>query len=136
MPIIEITAKMWAQRQEDGSRILRYAGDVLNASDADAKRLIAVNAAKSVRKKVNVADQKVETPSTDDVSAPAANQSTDPDESSDEPGKQTTNQDSDEVKKPRKTANDDEWRAYAIHQGMPEEEALEKDRAELIALYA
>ncbi|WP_230622916.1 hypothetical protein [Corynebacterium glutamicum] len=108
MPIIEITAKMWAQRQEDGSRILRYAGDVLNASDADAKRLIAVNAAKSVRKKVNVADQKVETPSTDDVSAPAANQSTDPDESSDEPGKQTTNQDSDEVKKPRKTANDDE----------------------------
>lgn len=128
MPIIEITAKMWAQRQQDGSRILRYTGDVLDASDADAKRLISVNAAKAVRKKINVADQKGnDAPPTDPPADPPVVITADDEDPVVTPPV---------VDKPRKTATEDQWRAYAVTRGMSEEEAQSKDRAELIAAFA
>lgn len=123
MTNIEIIADQWAQLVGE-NRIIRRKGDVVDASERDAERLIKCGAAKATRRKVTVTDQK------DTSKNP---------EQDDEANKQLEELDkadsSPDIDMPAATAGADAWRTYALAQGKTEDELQGLNRHAIRALF-
>lgn len=158
MPRIEITALLWPQKI-DGNRFERRRGDVVDASDADAARLIKVGAAKLTKRKVTVADQKDD--EKESGKAVDEEQRTAPEKESGETGPLTgqavkdkaveelagpeteTYQDTYKllppsevaIAMPANSAKTELWQDYAIAAGMPETVARGMKRDEIRPLF-
>ena len=139
MPRIKIVAKLWPQHI-GGTRYERREGDVVDASDADAARLIKAGAAKPTKQKVNVPDQKEtsteeapkhvkETPVKSDDESSQAEPETDQVEYTLLPTDQI------DLPMPSQAATTELWQDYAIAAGMPEAIARDKKRDELRQLF-
>lgn len=140
MPRIKVLAKIWPQHV-DGSRYERRAGDIVDASDADAARLIKTGAAEPTKRKVTVANQK----DTSEDTAPKTTEAVAEKQVEEELPPQTeTYQDTftllpaDEIEMamPAQSATTELWQEYAIAAGMPADVAREKKRDELRQLFA
>lgn len=154
MKRIKLTAHRWHQKVEDGY-IHRRAGDVIEVPDKDADRLIRVGAAVASRAKLTDPDE-----ATADAAASLAEDKASAakaiphfveiedgnviddavaDGVSDE-AEDTTDGEPDiepsDVDKPKATDSTDVWRAYAIAQGMDEDEANNLNRTELRKHYS
>ena len=140
MPRIKILAKIWPQHI-DGNRYERRTGDIVDASDADAARLIKTGAAELTKRKVTVADQKDDS----EDAAPKTTEAVAEKQVEDELPPQTeTYQDTftllpaDEIDlpMPAQAAKTELWQDYAIAAGMPEAVARTKKRDDLRKLFA
>lgn len=133
MPRIEITAKLWPQTI-DGRRYERRCGDVVDASGADADRLIKVGAAKPTKRKINVADQKP----AEAEDKPEAPKNTEKPDADDEAGSGVVLLPPDEIDMPMpaQAAKTELWQEYAIAAGVPEDVARAKSRDDLRQLFA
>lgn len=139
MPRIKILAKVWPQHI-DGSRYERRTDDVVEASEADAARLIKAGAAEPTKRKVNVPDQK----ETSTAEAPKPVKETTA-KSDDEPSQAEPETDpvkftllpTDQIDlpMPSQAATTELWQDYAIAAGMPEAIARDKKRDELRQLF-
>lgn len=140
MPRIKILAKVWPQHI-DGSRYERRTDDVVEASEADAARLIKAGAAEPTKRKINVADQKdtaedVAPKPAEDTTAKADEDKTTPDEEP-APGEfELLPADQIDLPMPSQAATTELWQDYAIAAGMPESIARTKKRDELRQLFA
>lgn len=140
MPRIKILAKIWPQ-YIDGSRYERRAGDVVDASDADAARLIKTGAAKPTKSKVTVPDQQ---DSSEDTAPKTAEAVADKQVEEALPPETETYQDTVkllapeeiDLPMPAQAAKTELWQEYAIAAGMPADVAREKKRDELRQLFA
>lgn len=139
MPRIKILAKIWPQ-YIDGSRYERRAGDVVDASDADAARLIKTGAAKPTKSKVTVPDQQDSSEGTAPKTAEAV---ADKQVEKALPPETETYQDTVkllapeeiDLPMPAQAAKTELWQDYAIAAGMPEDVARTKKRDELRQLF-
>lgn len=139
MPRIKILAKIWPQ-YIDGSRYERRAGDVVDASDADAARLIKTGAAKPTKSKVTVPDQQ---DSSEDTAPKTAEAVADKQVEKALPPETETYQDTVkllapeeiDLPMPAQAAKTELWQDYAIAAGMPEDVARTKKRDELRQLF-
>lgn len=140
MKRIKLTASRWHQKVEDGY-IHRRAGEVIEVPDRDADRLIRANAAVASRAKLTDPDEaKTEAPDPNPEPAPTVvPEATDPEpvEAEDVVIVEATDAEAPEVvEKPAATDSTDAWRAYAISQGMTEDEANNLNRTELRKHYS
>lgn len=149
MPRIEITALLWPQKI-DGNRFERRRGDVVDASDADAARLIKAGAAKLTKRKVTVADQKddekepAKASDQDGEAGPLTDQAVQDKAAEELAGPETeTYQDTYKllppaevaVAMPANSAKTELWQDYAIAAGMPETVARGMKRDEIRPLF-
>lgn len=140
MPRIKILAKIWPQ-YIDGSRYERRAGDIVDASDADAARLIKAGAAEPTKRKINVADQKdasedTAPKTTEAVTEKQVEESLPPETETYQDTYTLLPADEIEMQMPAQSATTDLWQDYAIAAGMPEDIARAKKRDELRQLFA
>lgn len=132
MPRIKILAKVWPQHI-DGSRYERRTDDVVEASEADAARLIKAGAAEPTKRKINVPDQK---DTAEEVAPKPAEDTPTPDEEP-APGEfELLPADQIDLPMPSQAATTELWQDYAIAAGMPESIARTKKRDELRQLFA
>lgn len=139
MPRIEITAKLWPQ-VIDGDRYDRVCGDVVEASDSDAARLIKAGAAKTTKRKVSVADQKGDAEPVEPKTEEAVREK-EVEEAA--PAEAETYQDTYELlppdqvemEMPANAAKAELWQDYAIAAGMPEDVARGMKRDEIRKLF-
>ena len=139
MPRIEITAKLWPQHI-DGDRYDRRCGDVVDASDADAARLIKAGAAKLSKRKVTVADQKGDAEEADSKAEEAQLEKTVEELG---PAETETFQDTYkllppdqiEMEMPANSAKSELWQNYAIAAGVPEDVARRMKRDEIRKMF-
>lgn len=157
MPKIEITALLWPQ-VIDGRRYERHYGDVVEASDADAARLIRAGAAKTTRRAITVADQKDTAKTSDEptsgidedqVSTVITPVETETQKAEREAELEAitdtaeTYQDTYEllpvaevaIPMPANSAKTELWQQFAIAAGLPEETARGMNRSQLRALF-
>ena len=132
MPRIKILAKVWPQHI-DGNRYERRTDDVVEASEADAARLIKAGAAEPTKRKINVPDQK---DTAEEVAPKPAEDTPTPDEEP-APGEfELLPADQIDLPMPSQAATTELWQDYAIAAGMPESIARTKKRDELRQLFA
>ena len=140
MPRIKVLAKIWPQHV-DGNRYERRAGDIVDASDADAARLIKTGAAELTKRKVTVADQK---DASEDTAPKTTEAVADKQVEDALPPETETYQDTVKLMAPEEidlpmpaqAAKTELWQDYAIAAGMPEAVARTKKRDDLRKLFA
>ena len=137
MKRIKITASRWHQRTPEGY-IQRSAGDVIEVEDREAERLINAGAATPSRAKLTDPEAAggdepatEQTPDTDDE-APVSEIVDEILAADTEPSTEPST----DLAKPKATDTTDMWVAYAISQGMPEDEAKALNRTELRKHYS